>query len=227
MLRNMSVISSCVVRSVQIKVGFMNIVKGYHHTVFLMLWWSSCWVCGVVRLYLCLQPRVMLGSSTPGCWQPQDQTCPRLSRHSRLSTIFMVQHSSSQTFQTLSLEMNQPTASSSAVFVLTLCFRVRWGGEAGIDYQWARNLVSNKSCDLQCHSRAGVIQLKVNKLTYNGIIDMFIILTDLGRWPGWSLTRHRLYRFYLHIDCVSVYQRSLYHNDYCPTLQIFWSWKIS
>ena len=108
MLRNMSVISSCVVRSVQIKVGFMNIVKGYHHTVFLMLWWSSCWVCGVVRLYLCLQPRVMLGSSTPGCWQPQDQTCPRLSRHSRLSTIFMVQHSSSQTFQTLSLEMNQP-----------------------------------------------------------------------------------------------------------------------
>ena len=47
------------------------------------------------------------------------------------------------------------------------------------------------------------IQLKVNKLTYNGIIDMFIILTDLGRWQGWSLTRHRLYRFYLHIDCVS------------------------
>ena len=37
MLRNMSVISSCVVLSVQIKVGFMNIVKGYHHTVFLML----------------------------------------------------------------------------------------------------------------------------------------------------------------------------------------------
>ena len=33
MLRNMSVISSCVVLSVQIKVGFMNIVKGYHHTV--------------------------------------------------------------------------------------------------------------------------------------------------------------------------------------------------
>ena len=26
------------------------------------------------------------------------------------------------------------------------------------------------------------IQLKVNKLTYNGIIDMFIILTDPGRW---------------------------------------------
>ena len=113
------------------------------------------------------------------------------------------------------------SASSSAVFVLTLCFRVRWGGEAGIDYQWARNLVSNKSCDLQCHSRAGVIQLKVNKLTYNGIIDMFIILTDLGRWPGWSLTRHRLYRFYLHIDCVSVYQRSLYHNDYYPDTTYF------
>ena len=66
-----------------------------------------------------------------------------------------------------------------------------------------RNLVSNKSCDLQCHSGAGVIQLKVNKLTYNGIIDMFIIPTDLGRWPGWSLNRHRLYRFYLHIDWVS------------------------
>ena len=82
-------------------------------------------------------------------------------------------------------------------------------------------LVSNKSCDLQCHSRAGVIQLKVNKLTYNGIIDMFIILTDLGRWPGWSLTRHRLYRFYLHIDCVSVYQRSLYHNDYYPNTTYF------
>ena len=78
-----------------------------------------------------------------------------------------------------------------------------WGGKSGIDYQWHRNLVSNKSCDLQCHSGAGVIQLKVNKLTYNGIIDMFIILTDLGRWHGWSLTRHRLYRFYLHIDCVS------------------------
>ena len=81
--------------------------------------------------------------------------------------------------------------------------------------------VSNKSCDLQCHSRAGVIQLKVNKLTYNGIIDMFIILTDLGRWHGWSLTRHRLYRFYLHIDCVSVYQRSLYHNDYYPNTTYF------
>ena len=84
-----------------------------------------------------------------------------------------------------------------------------------------RNLVSNKSCDLQCHSGAGVIQLKVNKLTYNGIIDMFIILTDLGRWPGWSLTRHRLYRFYLHIDCLSVYQRSLYHNDYYPNTTYF------
>ena len=33
MSRIMSVISSCVVLSVQIKVGFMNIVKGYHHTV--------------------------------------------------------------------------------------------------------------------------------------------------------------------------------------------------
>ena len=96
-----------------------------------------------------------------------------------------------------------------------------WGGKAGIDYQWHRNLVSNKSCDLQCHSGAGVIQLKVNKLTYNGIIDMFIILTDLGRWHGWSLTRHRLYRFYLHIDCVSVYQRSLYHNDYYPNTTYF------
>ena len=108
-----------------------------------------------------------------------------------------------------------------AAFVLTLYFPIRRGVEAGIDYQWHRNLVSNKSCDLQCHSGAGVIQLKVNKLTYNGIIDMFIILTDLGRWHGWSLTRHRLYRFYLHIDCVSVYQRSLYHNDYYPNTTYF------
>ena len=182
MLRNMSVISSCVVQSVQIKVGFMNIVKGYHHTVFLMLWWSSCWVCRVVRLYLCLQPGVMLGSSTPGCWQRQDPTCPRLSQHSRLSTIFIAQHSYSQTFHSFSFR-NESARASALFSVLTLYFRIRWEGWGWLlIISGTGILVSNKSCDLQCHSGAGVIQLKVNKLTYNGIIDMFIILTDPGRW---------------------------------------------
>ena len=62
------------------KSGVYEYCKGYHSTVFSMLWWSSSWVVWVVCLYLwlCLKSWVMWGSSTPGCRQRLDNVCPRV-----------------------------------------------------------------------------------------------------------------------------------------------------
>lgn len=190
--------------SVQIElVGFMNIVKGYHCPVSWSYdgvqaeWsgWSAFISDPACSLELCedhqlrgadnVLTRSVLGSLV-----------------SRLSTIFIVQHSSSDFFIAavmhsvwwMSLNAARHSASPFKLYVLIWqspdwCLLSLFAVEispmslmslAGIDWSDTPPLVG-----IWCPVEAVIynvtagrefIQLKVNKLTYNGITDMFIIL---------------------------------------------------
>ena len=120
----MSVISSCVVLSVQIKVGFMNIVKGYHHTVALH----------VMMEFKLGQPggptlSLPAARSYVGIINSRVLTTSRPDLSTAVPTLQIINYFYGSTFFLADFSnfiFGNESARSSAVFFLTLYFRIRF-----------------------------------------------------------------------------------------------------